>query len=148
LRTKAKKSAALNAWVESVPAEWRDRVSKSEKGVDIEICCDALKLASASRLDRLFFFSNDDDFLPMCRALKEFGANVSLIHLGDFISPNVSLVSETDSYDVVKKEALQNLFFPPFAPKNVDSVADQTVLDASEEKASTPPDATESSDQK
>ncbi|MGA8613113.1 MAG: NYN domain-containing protein [Xanthobacteraceae bacterium] len=114
---KLKGSAEYTTWVEtSVPAKWRDRVSKSEKGVDIEICCNALKLASASRLERLFFLTNDDDFLPMCRTLKEFGANISLIHLTDFVAPNTSLVSEVDSYDVVRGDALQALFFPPFTP--------------------------------
>jgi hypothetical protein len=136
---KLKGSAAFTTWVESsVPPKWRDRVSKSEKGVDLEICCDALKLASASRLERLFILANDDDFLPMCRTLKEFGANISIIHLTDFISPNVSLVSESDSYDVVERNALQTLFFPPFTPTEVTPIAPDHSVDASEEKASAP----------
>src|SRR5262249_43366927 len=120
------------------PPKWRDRVSKSEKGVDIEICCDALKLASASRLERLFILANDDDFLPMCRTLKEFGANVSVIHLTDFISPNISLLSESDSYDVVDRTALQTLFFPPFVPTDATPVEAGQSIDTSEEKASVP----------
>jgi uncharacterized LabA/DUF88 family protein len=112
---KLKGSAQFTEFVESnVPAKWRDRFSKSEKGVDIEICCDALKLASASRMERLFLFTNDDDFLPLCRTLKEFGANISIIQLTDLVAPNTSLVSDVDSYDVVRQDALQDMFVPPF----------------------------------
>src|SRR5262249_27975391 len=71
---KLKKSAEFSEFVETqVPPKFKDRFSKSEKGIDIEICCDAFKLASASRLERLFLLTNDDDFVPFCRAIKEFG---------------------------------------------------------------------------
>jgi uncharacterized LabA/DUF88 family protein len=110
---KLKRSAEFAEFISTVPSKWHDRFSKSEKGVDIELCCDALKLASASRMERLFLFTNDGDFLPLCRALKEFGANVSLIHLHDIISPNLSLLKETDSYDVVPIQVLQGLFTVP-----------------------------------
>jgi uncharacterized LabA/DUF88 family protein len=137
---KLKGSAEFTTWVETnVPSKWQDRFSKSEKGVDIEICCDALKLASASRLERLFLFANDDDFLPLCKTLKEFGANVSLIHLTDYISPNTSLVSEADSYDVVEAAALQTVFVPPFAAPESGPPPEEEPLDTSAEKASAPP---------
>jgi uncharacterized LabA/DUF88 family protein len=121
---KLKGSAQFTEFVEStVPPKWRDRFSKSEKGVDIEICCDALKLASASRVERLFLFTNDDDFLPLCRTLKEFGANISIIHLTDLVAPNTSLVSEVDSYDVVPETDLQDMFIPPFVVPNPELAA-------------------------
>jgi uncharacterized LabA/DUF88 family protein len=123
---KLKGSAQFAEWASTVPSKWSDRVSKSEKGVDIELCCDALKLASASRIERLFLFTNDDDFLPLCRTLKEFGSNVSLIHLHDLISPNLSLVKETDSYDVVPLNALHTIFTPPEA---TDDQAESVVAD-------------------
>jgi hypothetical protein len=108
---KLKKSAEFEAFVdEYVPAKFRDRFAKSEKGIDIEICCDAFKLAAASRLERLFLLTNDDDFIPLCRTLKEYGANVSLIHLTNLLNPNLSLLKETDSYDVVSTERLRELF--------------------------------------
>jgi uncharacterized LabA/DUF88 family protein len=114
---KLKGSASFAEFVSTVPPKFHGRFSKSEKGVDIELCCDALKLASASRMDRLFLLTNDDDFLPLCRTLKEFGANVSLIHLHDLISPNLSLVKETDSYDVVPIGALESLFTATATPE-------------------------------
>ncbi|GGZ05297.1 NYN domain-containing protein [Novosphingobium colocasiae] len=110
---KLKKSAEFEKFVdELVPPKFHNRFQKSEKGVDIEICCDALKLASASRLERLFLLTNDGDFLPLFRAIKEFGANISLIHLTSSIPPNMDLVREADTYDVVSDLKLNEMFFP------------------------------------
>jgi hypothetical protein len=110
---KLKRSAEFTEFVETqVPAKFQHRFSKSEKGIDIEICCDALKLASASRLERLFLFTNDDDFIPLCRTIKEYGANMSLIHLSETVNRNFSLLRETDSYDVVPKAELHQMFLP------------------------------------
>ena len=95
-----------------MPSKFQDRFAKSEKGIDIEMCCDALKLASASRVDRLFLLTNDGDFIPFCRTLKEFGANISIIHLSDVIAPNGDLLREVDSYDVVPFDQLQTMFLP------------------------------------
>jgi uncharacterized LabA/DUF88 family protein len=55
----------------------------------------------ASRVDRLFLLTNDDDFIPFCRTMKEYGANVSIIHLAAKVPKNISLLREADSYDVV-----------------------------------------------
>jgi uncharacterized LabA/DUF88 family protein len=110
---KLKRSAEFREFVETtVPSKFQDRFSKSEKGIDIEICCDAFKLASASRLERLFLLTNDDDFIPFCRTIKEYGANVSIVHLSDTINRNVSLLREADSYDVIPKLELQKMFLP------------------------------------
>jgi uncharacterized LabA/DUF88 family protein len=124
---KLKKSAEFEKFVEeSVPTKFHDRFAKSEKGIDIEICCDALKLASASRIERLFLLSNDGDFIPLCRTLKEFGANISIIHLSDVVPPNGDLLREADSYDVVPAAALQEMFLPglkaPQLPLTPDAV--------------------------
>lgn len=114
---KLKGSAAFSKFVlEKVPSKWRGRFTKSEKGVDLEICCDALKLASMGKIERLFLLTNDDDFVPLCKAIKEFGANISLIQLSDIIAPNESLLAETDSYDVVPLANLQSMFTPILAP--------------------------------
>jgi hypothetical protein len=116
---KLKKSAEFDLFVEkTVPQKFHERFAKSEKGIDIEICCDALKLASASRIDRLFLLSNDGDFIPMCRTLKEFGSNISIIHLSDVVLPNGELLREADSYDVVRADALAQMFLPlPTGPQ-------------------------------
>lgn len=115
---KLKKSKEFNDFVEtSVPPKFQDRFNKSEKGIDIEICCDAFKLATAARVDRIFLLTNDDDFVPFCRTIKEFGANISLIHLSEIVTRNRSLLDEVDSYDVISMEALEELFLVDALPK-------------------------------
>lgn len=109
--TKLKKSAEFSKLVEEVvPSKFHDRFQKSEKGIDIEMCCDALRLASTGRMDRMFLLSNDADFVPLCRTLKEFGANISIIHLSEFSSPNLDLLREADSFDIVATNALETMF--------------------------------------
>lgn len=111
---KIKGSEAFNKFVqENVPPKWHHRFTKSEKGIDIEMCCDALKLAGLGKIERLFFLTNDSDFVPLCRTLKDFGAtNISLIHLSEKVSPNDALLKQCDSYDAVTEGELQGMFFP------------------------------------
>lgn len=110
---KMKGSEAFNKFVdEKVPSRWRDRFQKSEKGIDIEICCDAIKLASVGKMERLFMFTNDSDFVPLFKTLKEFGVNVSLIHLSELKGANKILTKEADSYDVIRDEVLERIFIP------------------------------------
>lgn len=110
---KLKKSAEFEKFVkESVPLKFQSRFSKSEKGIDIEMCCDALRLASAARIERLFILTNDGDFIPLCRTIKEFGANISIIHLSEATPPNDDSLREADSYDIITPGALDAMFFP------------------------------------
>ena len=127
---KLKKSKKFDEYVETqVPQEFRGRFSKSEKGIDIEICCDAFKLASASKLERLFLFTNDDDFVPFCRAIKEFGTNISILQLSELTNKNVSLLQEADSYDVVPSTDLQSIFLP-IRRSNLDFVTEASSASA------------------
>ena len=59
----------------------RESLYKSEKAVDTQICCDALVLLSLNKLDRLFLYSNDYDFIPVCQAIKTMWANINLVKL-------------------------------------------------------------------
>ena len=93
-----------------MPPQWKDRCVKSEKGVDIEICCDALRLASSGKMERLFLLTNDRDFIPLCKTLKDFGVNISLLYLSEFSNPNKLLTDECDSCDLFKSEFLEEIF--------------------------------------
>ena len=93
-----------------MPDEFRERCQRSEKGVDIEICCDALHLASAKLLDRLLLLTNDSDFVPLCRMLKQLGANISLIRLSEARAVNEELVEACDTYDIVDERHLLAVF--------------------------------------
>lgn len=143
---KLKKSSEFEKFVEeNVPSHFSDRFGKSEKGIDIEMCCDGLKLASAARVERQFLLSNDRDFIPFCRTIKEFGANISIIHLSKFVNPNLGLLKEADSYDVVSLEDLHSLFLPLPEATQGESVA---LEETAAEPAATPSvdEATEDTD--
>jgi uncharacterized LabA/DUF88 family protein len=99
-------SALYEEWLDTVPDEFRERCQRSEKGVDIEICCDALHLAAAKLLDRLLLLTNDSDFVPLCRMLKQLGTNVSLIRLSEARPVNEELVEACDTYDVMDERHL------------------------------------------
>ena len=103
--------SAINSWISrhSPPNHVLERLNKSEKAVDTQICCDALQLASYGRLDRLFIYTNDYDFVPLCQTLKSMGSNVSLFRLQEK-RINKDLVQECDSFSVVPVDQLSSLF--------------------------------------
>lgn len=123
---KLDRSTAYEKWLESVPPQWLDRCVKSEKGIDIEICCDALRLASSGKMDRLFLLTNDRDFLPLFKVLKDFGVNISLIHLSNFTNPNKTLLDESDSYDILNPEHLRSIFEPKKEIMTIDNISNIT----------------------
>jgi len=106
-----KGGSAIDNWISkhSPPNNVLDRLNKSEKAVDTQICCDALQLASYGRLDRLFIYTNDYDFVPLCQTLKSMGANISLFRLREK-AINKALVRECDSFSVVQVDKLSSLF--------------------------------------
>ena len=92
------KKAAV--WLDdnSAPDYVRNSLYKSEKAVDTQICCDAMMLLAINRLDRLFLYSNDFDFIPLCQSIKTMGGNISLIRLTQG-RVNKDLVRECDTYN-------------------------------------------------
>lgn len=101
----------FQAWVDKFdpPQYVLDRINKSEKAVDTQICCDAMQLAANNHLDRLFLYSNDYDFIPLLESLKRMGANVSLFRLTED-RINKSLVENADSFCVPDSGQLRSLF--------------------------------------
>lgn len=106
-----KGGAAIDKWILTYnpPSKVLERLNKSEKAVDTQICCDALELASYGKLDRLFIYTNDYDFVPLCKTLKSMGSNISLFRLRDK-AINKDLVQECDSFSAVPIEQLSNVF--------------------------------------
>lgn len=101
----------VNDWLESknAPQYVRECLYRSEKAVDTQICCDALQLAAMGRLDRLFLYSNDFDFVPLCRTLRQLGCNINLFRLYDS-KVNKSLAQECDAYHVMEETVIKNCF--------------------------------------
>jgi uncharacterized LabA/DUF88 family protein len=93
------------SWLEeqNAPESVRECLYRSEKAVDTQICCDALHLAATNKLDRLFLYTNEYDFVPLCRALRQLSANVNLFRM-QRQSVNALLVSECDAFHVFVDE--------------------------------------------
>lgn len=99
------------AWLETkkAPTYIQESLHKSEKGVDTQICCDSLVLLSLNKLDRLFLYSNDYDFIPLCRTIKTMGANISLVRLTDS-RVNKDLAQECDSLCAFNDREIYSFF--------------------------------------
>lgn len=76
------------------------------------MCCDALQLAATKRLDRLFLYTNDFDFVPLCRTLRQLGSNVNLFRLRAE-GVNGDLVRECDAFQVMQDPWLITCFDKP-----------------------------------
>lgn len=108
-RVRSNKSAYK--WLEKKdpPKSIVDILNKSEKAVDTQICCDALSLSCYDRLDRLFLYTNDFDYFPLCEELKRNGSNISLFRLHKR-NVNKELAEVCDTFSVVEQNQLSNLF--------------------------------------
>ncbi len=108
---KITKSKRVDDWLtkNSPPQYMLYRFNKSGKAVDAEICCYALQLAANNKIDRLFLYTNDYDFMPLFDVLKSLGININMFRLtSDLI--NVELVENSDSFCTPKPESLNELF--------------------------------------
>ena len=102
----------LEAYVDKKHPNLKDVIRRAEKGIDTQICCDAMQLAATGRLDRLFLCTNDSDFLPLIKVLKTMGTNVNIFHLSTDTKLEESLAVERDAYHVVDTTSLESLFEP------------------------------------
>ena len=105
------KSKKVDDWIveKSPPNYVMERLNKSEKWVDIQICCDILQLVAIWKVDRVFLYTNDSDFVPLCNTIKSFWCNVSLFRLTK-LKVNKDLLAVSDSFSIVKSEELKNIF--------------------------------------
>jgi len=103
--------AKARDWLEKnkAPQSVLDSLYKSEKAVDSQICCDALILLSLNKLDRLFLYTNDYDFIPLCKSIKTMGGNINLIKLTEE-RVNIDLVKECDAFFSFDENDLKSIF--------------------------------------
>ena len=101
-------------WLEqnNAPEHVRECIYRSEKAVDTQICCDALQLAGTGKLDRLFLYTNDYDFIPLFRALRNLGANINLFRLRA-AGVNAALAKECDALHEMAELYLRAAFIVP-----------------------------------
>ena len=100
-------------WLEekSAPESVRECLYRTEKAVDTQICCDALQLAATGKLDRLFLYTNDFDFIPLCRSLRQLGANINLFRLRG-TEVNAALAAECDAFHEMDEGTIRANFGP------------------------------------
>lgn len=98
-------------WLEenNAPQSVRDCLYRAEKAVDTQICADALQLAAVGKLDRLFLYTNDYDFIPLCRALRNLGLNINLFRLRAQ-NVNKELAQECDAVNELTEERMRYCF--------------------------------------
>ncbi|MGH3629897.1 MAG: NYN domain-containing protein [Sciscionella sp.] len=108
-----KEFRAAQDWLKehNAPQHVADCLYRAEKAVDTQICADALQLAAVGKLERLFLYTNDYDFVPLCRALRHLGLNINLFRLKAF-SVNKELASEADALHEFPADSLQRCFLP------------------------------------
>jgi uncharacterized LabA/DUF88 family protein len=73
--------------------QYHDLIPRGEKGLDIKLACDALKLVMFGKADNLVFLVNDRDYIPLIESIQELGANTYLTAL-DSIRPVQKQLSE------------------------------------------------------
>lgn len=61
--------------------KYRDQFHKAEKGLDMELACDALQLVANGRTDAVVFLVNDRDYIPLFKAVQRLGSNAYLCAL-------------------------------------------------------------------
>lgn len=78
-----------------------------EKGTDINMAVESLKLAYNNSLDAAIFISGDSDYLPIYKALRSIGKLVCVVVVQDqYIQP---LIPEIDDYAFLNIEDLESI---------------------------------------
>jgi len=68
-----------------------------------------LQLAAVRKMDRLFLYTNDYDFIPLCRTLKALGINVNLLRLVAN-GVNTELVRHVDGFNALDEQSIEQSF--------------------------------------
>lgn len=91
-------SSIPNSELQKVSQKYRDHFLRAEKGVDIQLVCDSLLLASSSKASNFVFLLNDRDYIPLFETLHGLGSNIYLTELSEKIKIQKSLIELADMY--------------------------------------------------
>lgn len=92
-----------------ISPKYRDHFIRAEKGLDIKLTCDALKLVSTGRASNIIFLVNDRDYFPLFETIQELGGNVYLTALDSSQNIQKGLANLADRYLTLDDE-LENIF--------------------------------------
>ena len=95
--------------IQKLDPKYHDLFHKAEKGLDMELACDALQLVADRRIDSVGFLVNDRDYIPLFKALQRLGANTYISGLDIRQPVQKSLVDLADLYHTFESDL--DLFF-------------------------------------
>jgi uncharacterized LabA/DUF88 family protein len=84
--------------LDKLPERYRDLYPRAEKGLDMELACDALMLAASGKVQNFVFMINDRDYVPLLTSLQRLGANTYLAGLDLKQKMHNSLLNLSDNY--------------------------------------------------
>ncbi len=67
--------------LQKLDEKYRDNYARAEKGLDVQLACEALLLVINGRIANAVFMVNDRDFVPLFNAIHDAGGNVYLTAL-------------------------------------------------------------------
>jgi len=95
--------------IQKLDPKYHDLFHKAEKGLDMELACDALQLVADRRIDSVGFLVNDRDYIPLFKALQRLGANTYITGLDAKHPIQKDLVDLADLYHTFESN-LNNFF--------------------------------------
>jgi len=104
--------------LDKLPEKYRDLYPRAEKGLDMELACDALLLAAGGRVECFVFIINDRDYIPLLNSIQRLGANTYLAGLDAKQKIQDSLLNLADRY-VTLESYLHEMF--DYVPPIVES---------------------------
>jgi len=92
-----------------LPTEKRDVFPRGEKGLDIQLTCDALTFISTGKISSIALLVNDRDYVPLFKSAQLLGANIYLSALHSKIKVREELIKYSDRY-IVFDDRIDYLF--------------------------------------
>jgi len=95
--------------LQKLPPKYRDYFPRAEKGLDIQLACDALSLVATGKTSNIVFLVNDGDYIPLFETVQQLGGNVYLTALDSSQNIHKNLVNLADKYLTLDRR-LKNIF--------------------------------------
>jgi uncharacterized LabA/DUF88 family protein len=91
-------SAIPETEISKLDPKYHDQFHKAEKGLDMELACDALQFVATGRIDAVVLLVNDRDYIPLFKAVQRLGANTYLTAIDSKQPIQKDLAEIADSY--------------------------------------------------
>ncbi|HUB93923.1 MAG TPA: NYN domain-containing protein [Verrucomicrobiae bacterium] len=102
--------------LDQLPKQYRDLYPRAEKGLDMELACDALLLAASGRVQSFVFLIGDRDFMPLLTAVQRLGSNTYIAGLDVQQHVPSELLNLADRYATLEGWLNQIFAYTPQPP--------------------------------